>query len=101
MGPSNQLQRTVFQVLFLEPCGSVLCWFVIVACSQVFVVNWFRQDAFGPHANDWLALAIVIFVSFASCVASLKLVFWFLTRKRDTDESESESTKEYWRIHGE
>jgi hypothetical protein len=64
-------------------------------------VNWFRQYAFVSSANDWLALAIVIFVSFASCVASLKLVFWFLTRKRDTDENEGESAKEYWRIHGE
>lgn len=61
------------------------------------MVNWFRHYAFGSHASEWLALAIVIFVSFASCVASLRLIFWLLTRKRDTDESESE--REYWRIH--
>lgn len=61
-------------------------------------MNWFRNYAFGSHAGKWLALAIVIFVSFVSCVASLKLVFWLLTRKQDIDETESE--REYWRIHG-
>jgi hypothetical protein len=25
-----------------------------------FVVNWFRRDAFGSHAGEWLALAIVV-----------------------------------------
>jgi hypothetical protein len=65
-----------------------------------FVVNWFRNYAFGSHAGEWLALAIVILVSFVSCIASLRLVFWFLTRKRDADESEGEDEKEYWRVHG-
>ena len=65
---------------------------------QEFVVNWFRNYAFGSHASEWLVLVMVIFVSFASCVASLKIVFWLLKRKRDTDEGESE--REYRRIHG-
>jgi hypothetical protein len=60
-------------------------------------VNWFRNCAFGSRAGEWLALAIVILVSFALCIASLRLVFCFLTRKRDADESE----REYWRLHGE
>ena len=66
-------------------------------------MNGFRSYAFGSPAGEWLALGIVILVSFASCSASLRLVFWFLTRKRGTDESvgESESDKQYWRTHGE
>jgi uncharacterized membrane protein len=62
-------------------------------------VNWFRRYAFSSPAGEWLALAMVILVSFALCIASLRLVFWFLTRKRDTDEREGESEKEYWRMH--
>jgi hypothetical protein len=61
-------------------------------------VSWFRNYAFGSRAGEWLALAIVILVSFALCAVSLRLVFWFLTRKRDADEGEGE--KEYWRVHG-
>ena len=61
-------------------------------------MNWFRNYAFGSRAGEWLALAIVILVSFALCIASLRLVFWFLTRKRDADDGEGE--KEYWRAHG-
>jgi len=60
------------------------------------VVNWFRRDAFGSHAGEWLALAIVILLSFALCIALSKLVWWLRRRKREADESE----KEYWRIHG-
>ena len=62
-------------------------------------MNWFRNYAFGSRTGELLALAIVVLVSFALCIASLKLVFWFLTRKRDADEGEGE--KEYWRLHGE
>jgi hypothetical protein len=60
-------------------------------------VNWFKHYGLGFHAGEWRALAIVILVSFALCIASLRLVFWFLTRKRDRNESE----KDYWRMHGE
>ena len=49
-------------------------------------MNWLRNHAFGSRAGGWFALAIVMLVSFALCIASLRLVFWFLTRKRDTDE---------------
>ena len=59
-------------------------------------MNWFVRYGFGSHAREWLALATVVLVSFALCIASLRLVFWFLTRKRGADESE----REYWRIHG-
>jgi hypothetical protein len=62
-------------------------------------VNWFKQCAFGSHAGEWLALASVILLSFASCIASLRFGLWLLTRERDTDESKDESEKEYWRIH--
>ena len=61
-----------------------------------FVVNWFTRYGFGSHLNEWLALAMVILVSFALCIASLKLALWLPTRKRGTDKSE----KDYWRIHG-
>jgi hypothetical protein len=61
---------------------------------------WFRQYAFGSHAGEWLALASFILLSFPSCIASLRFGLWLLTRKRDTDESEDESEKEYWNIHG-
>ena len=61
-------------------------------------MKWFRSYAFGSHAGEWPAIAMVILVLFASCIASLRLVFWFLTRKRDADEGGGE--KEYWRVHG-
>jgi hypothetical protein len=64
------------------------------------VVNWFRQYAFGSHAGEWLALAMVILLSFALRMVSLRFGLWFLTRKRDPDESEGDSEKQYWRIHG-
>ena len=60
------------------------------------VVNWFRRDAFGSHAGEWLALAIVTLLSFALCIALSILVWWLRTGKREADESE----KEYWRMHG-
>ena len=56
---------------------------------------WFLSYAFGSHAGEWLALGVMIVFAFALRIASLKVVFWLLTRKRDTDEPESE----YWRIH--
>jgi len=59
-------------------------------------VNWFRHCAFGSRVGEWLAIALVILLTFALCVALLRLVFWLLKHERDTDESESE----YWRIHG-
>ena len=62
-------------------------------------MNWFRNYAFGSRTGELLALAIVVLVSFTFSIASLKLVFWFLTRKRVADEGEGE--KEYWRVHGE
>jgi len=59
-------------------------------------VNWFRRDAFGSHAGEWLAFAIVSFFIIALCIGLSKLVCWIRTRKRERDASE----KEYWRIHG-
>jgi len=41
-------------------------------------------------------LGAMIVSAFALRIASLKFVFWLLTRKRDTDEPESEC----WRTHG-
>jgi hypothetical protein len=63
-------------------------------------VNWFTRDGFGFHAAEWFAFALVILLLFAACIALLRVVFWFSERKRDTDESEDESEREYWRIHG-
>ena len=63
-------------------------------------MNWFRHDAFGSHVGEWLALALGTLVLFALRIALSRLVFWFLQRKRDKDESEDESEREYWRIHG-
>jgi Zn-dependent protease with chaperone function len=60
-----------------------------------FVVNWFRRDAFGSPAGEWLALAVVILLSFALCIALSTLVWWLRTREREADEGE----KDYWRIH--
>jgi hypothetical protein len=59
-------------------------------------VNWFERDAFGYHQGEWLAVALVVLLSFALCVALLRLVLRLFKRKGDTDESESD----YWRIHG-
>jgi hypothetical protein len=57
---------------------------------------WFLGYAFGSHAAEWLALGAMIVIAFALRIASLKFVVWLLTRKRDTDEPESEC----WRTHG-
>jgi predicted branched-subunit amino acid permease len=59
-------------------------------------VNWFRRCAFGSHLGEWLALALVILLTFALRVAFLRLVFRVPKRERDQDESE----RDYWRIHG-
>jgi hypothetical protein len=56
---------------------------------------WFLSYAFGSRAGEWLALGAMIVFAFALRITSLKVVFWLLTRKRDTDEPESE----YWRMH--
>ena len=79
--------------------GEIASYPLVPTCCyrlKELVVNWFRRDAFGSHAGEWLALAIVILLSFALCIALSKLVWWLRTRKREADESE----KEYWRIHG-
>jgi hypothetical protein len=60
-------------------------------------VNWFRHYGLGFHAG-WLALAILL--ALVPGIALLKLAFWLLTRERDADESEDESERDYWRIHG-
>ena len=59
-------------------------------------MNWFTRYVFGCHVNKWLAVILLALVG----VALLKLVIWLLKRKRDTDESEDESEREYWRVHG-
>lgn len=56
----------------------------------------FDAVVFRLHAGEWLAFAVVILLSFALGIALLRLVFGFLKRKRDTDETE----KDYWHIHG-
>jgi hypothetical protein len=56
----------------------------------------FRSYAIGSNAGEWFALGVMIVFAFTLCIASLRVVFWLLTRERDTDEPESE----YWRIHG-
>jgi hypothetical protein len=86
----------LLQVTALESGGSFSVCSSLCYQSKEFVVNWFRRCAFGSHVGQWLALALVILLTFALCVALLRLVFWLLKRERDTDESESE----YWRIHG-
>jgi heme exporter protein D len=58
-------------------------------------VALFRHGGFGFHVGEWLAVALVIVILFALCIALLRLVGLF-KRKGDTDESESD----YWRIHG-
>lgn len=64
-------------------------------------MNWFTRYGFGYRMNRWLALAKVILMSFAVCIAPLGFALWLPTRKGDTDKSEGESEKEFWRIHGE
>ena len=63
-------------------------------------MNWFGHYAFGSHAGEWLAIALVILLALLSGIALLTLVIWLLTPERDTDKSEDKSEKEYWRIHG-
>ena len=52
-------------------------------------MNWFRHYGLGFHTGEWFALGTVILLALVG-IALLKLVFWFLKRKRDTDENESE-----------
>jgi len=59
-------------------------------------MNWFTNHAFGSHAAEWLAFALVILLALALCMGTLKFVFSLLTHERDADESD----KDYWRIHG-
>jgi hypothetical protein len=59
-------------------------------------MKWFLSYALSSHAREWLALGVMIVFAFGLCTASLKVLFWLLTRKRYTDAAESE----YWRIHG-
>jgi hypothetical protein len=59
-------------------------------------MNWSTTYPFGPHAGEWLALAVVILLALALCINTLKLVFSLFTHERDADES----AKDYWRIHG-
>lgn len=59
-------------------------------------MKWLLIYAFGFHVGEWLTLGAMIVFAFAGWIASLKIVFWLLTRQRDADELESE----YWRIHG-
>ena len=62
-------------------------------------MNRFRHCGLGFHAGGWLALAMVILLALVPGTALLKkLVIWLFKRKRDTNESESE--RDYWRIHG-
>jgi hypothetical protein len=60
-------------------------------------VNWFLRCAFGLTLGKWFALALVILLTFALCVALLRLVFRLPKRGRNIDETESD----YWRIHEE
>ena len=59
-------------------------------------MSWFTGYVFSSHVSKWLALAMVILVSFALCIASFRLALWLLTQKRDRDKNEGD----YWRIHG-
>jgi hypothetical protein len=61
-----------------------------------FVVNWVRYYGRGFHANEWLALAMVILLGLVPGIGLLKLLIWLLTPERDKDESEGD----YWHIHG-
>jgi hypothetical protein len=59
-------------------------------------MNWFTNYPFGSHAAEWLALVVVILLSLALCIGTLKVVSSLLTHERDAAESE----KDYWHIHG-
>ena len=59
-------------------------------------MNWLRCCAFGSHVAEWLAIPLVILLSFALCVVLLRFVLKLLRREHDTEESQSD----YWRIHG-
>jgi hypothetical protein len=86
-GEGNALTRLEVLFLLVRHCLDRL---------KAIFMKWPLSYAFGSHAGEWLALGVTIVFAFALCIASLKVVFWLLTRERDTDEPESE----YWRIHG-
>ena len=88
------------QVTSLE-CGGCISASTLLSlsiegvCSELVQTLCFRFSRGGV-----LALALAILVLFALRIVLSRLVFWFLGRKRDTDEGEDESEREYWRIHG-
>ena len=84
-----------------EPGGTISACSSLSLWIEEFVMNWFRRYGLDFHAGEWLALATVVLLSFALCIAFLRLVFWLFGRERDPDESEDESAKEYRHIHGE
>jgi hypothetical protein len=57
---------------------------------------WLTNYAFGSHLVDWLALAVVVVLTFAARIGARRLVFRLLAQKRDKGKGE----KEYWRVHG-
>ena len=90
------MEALLLKVTSLESGGCFSACFSLCYRSKEFVVNWFRRCAFGSRLGEWLALALVTLLTFALCVALLRLVFRLPKSERDTDESESD----YWRIHG-
>jgi hypothetical protein len=81
--------------------GWYLCLYFVIPVDLEFVVNWLRHDDFGSDPGAWLAVALAIPVLFALSVGLIRLVFWLVKRKRNFNESEEESARDYWRIHGE
>jgi hypothetical protein len=59
-------------------------------------VSRFLRGGLGPHAGGWLALVLIVLLSFALYIALLRLVFGLLKSKGNRDVSD----RNYWRIHG-
>jgi hypothetical protein len=59
-------------------------------------MHWLKTYAFGSHLVDWLALAVVVVLTFVLRLAARRFIVGLLTHKRDQGRSE----REYWRRHG-
>jgi hypothetical protein len=58
-------------------------------------MHWLNY-AFGSRFVDWLALAVVVVLTFAIRIGARRFISQWLTHKRDKGKSE----RDHWCIHG-
>jgi hypothetical protein len=59
-------------------------------------MHWLTTYGLGSHLVGWLALAVVVVLTFAARLGARRFIIGLLTRKHDKGKGE----REYWRRHG-